>query len=213
MEAYSDADWGGDKASRRSVSAWVRSHCLKVWTKKKQVVALSSAESDLYAAVKTASEGLGVQSVAKDLQTTSPLNLHLDASATLRLVNRRGLGKAKHVDMQSLWLQEASKSNRFATKKNGTNVNFVDFMTKPLTKQKIEQPMSIMGYEFLGDDVLTMRDSGNSYNLATFECQCKKSGVTKMDDMTVRVGMSRTWSSDVCHRTKPTQVLLRREVF
>ena len=57
MEAYSDADWGGDKATRRSVSAGVimrGAHCLKVWTKKQQVVALSSAESELYAAVKTA---------------------------------------------------------------------------------------------------------------------------------------------------------------
>ena len=32
-----------------------------------QFVALSSTESELYAAVKTASEGLGIQSVAKDL--------------------------------------------------------------------------------------------------------------------------------------------------
>ena len=34
-------------------------HCLKVWTKKQRVVALSSAESELYAAVKTARKGLG----------------------------------------------------------------------------------------------------------------------------------------------------------
>ena len=93
-------------------------HCLKVWTKKQQVVALSWAESEQYAAVKTAAEGLGIQSVARDLGITCRLDLHLNASATLRLVNRRGLGKAKHVDMQSLWIQEASKSDRFATKKN-----------------------------------------------------------------------------------------------
>ena len=36
-----------------------REHCLKVWTKKQQVVSLSSAERELYAAVKTASEGSG----------------------------------------------------------------------------------------------------------------------------------------------------------
>ena len=56
-EAYSDADWRGDKATRRSVSGGVimrGGHCLKVWTKKQQVVVLSSAESELYAAVKTA---------------------------------------------------------------------------------------------------------------------------------------------------------------
>ena len=74
LEANWDADWGGDRATRRSVSAGVITrgdHCLKVWTKKQQVVALSSAKSELYAAVKTASEGLGIQSVAKDLQSES----------------------------------------------------------------------------------------------------------------------------------------------
>ena len=33
------------------------------------------------------------------------------------LVNRRGLGKAEHVDMQNLWIQEAFKSKRFVMKK------------------------------------------------------------------------------------------------
>ena len=58
-------------------------HCLNVWTKKQQVVSLSSAESDLYAAVKTASEEPGIQSVAKDLGTPCGLNQHLDASAKM----------------------------------------------------------------------------------------------------------------------------------
>ena len=102
----SDADWGGDKATRRSVSAWVImrvGHCLlNVWTEKHQVVSLSPAESELHAAFNTASEGLGIQSVANDLGKTCGLNLRLDASATMCLVNRRGLGKAKHVDMQSV---------------------------------------------------------------------------------------------------------------
>ena len=53
-------------------------HCQKVWTKKQQVVSLSSAESELYAAVKAASEGLGIQSVAKDLGIECRLTLHLD---------------------------------------------------------------------------------------------------------------------------------------
>ena len=45
---------------KASVSAGVimrGGHCLKVWTKKQQVVSLSTAESELHAAVKTASEG------------------------------------------------------------------------------------------------------------------------------------------------------------
>ena len=88
-------------------------HCLKVWTTKQQLVSLSTAESELYAEVKAAAEGLGVQSVARDLGRVCGLTLHVDASATMGLGIRRGLGRAKHVDMQSLWIQEASMSGRF----------------------------------------------------------------------------------------------------
>ena len=124
-------------------------HCLKVWTKKQQVVSLSSAESELYAAIKTASEGLGIQSVARDLGKSCRLNLHLDASAAMCLVHRRGLGKAKHVDMQNLWIQEAFKSGRFVTEKVGTSENPADLMTKPIPKARIEQLMSLLGFEFM----------------------------------------------------------------
>ena len=90
-----NADWGGDRDTRRSVSAGVitrRDHCLKVWTKKQQVVALPSAESEPYAAVKTASEERsGSKAITKDLGISCRLSLHLDASAMMCLVNRRGL--------------------------------------------------------------------------------------------------------------------------
>ena len=135
LEAYSDADWGRDPPTRRSVSAGVimrGGHCSNWWV---------SDESELYAAVKAESKGPGIQSVAK--------YLGLDASESMGLVNRRGLGKAKHVDMQNLWIQEASKSGRFATKKVGTNVNPADLMTKPLLRPKIKQLMKIIGYDFV----------------------------------------------------------------
>ena len=63
LEVYLDADSPGEKATRRSVSAGLiirGGHCLKVWIKKQQVVSLSTAESELYAAVKTASESKGL---------------------------------------------------------------------------------------------------------------------------------------------------------
>ena len=61
-------------------------HCLKVWTKKQQVGSLTTAESEMQ----------GIQSVAKDLVIACRLIPHLDASATMCLVNRGVLGKAKH---------------------------------------------------------------------------------------------------------------------
>ena len=64
--------------------------------------------------VKTASEGFGGPERGK-----GPGHIVCGAEPTLGrlgndagLVNRRGLGKAKHVDMQNLWIQEASKVSR-----------------------------------------------------------------------------------------------------
>ena len=92
LEAYSYADWGG-KNTLLSVSGRMimrGGHCLKVWTKKQQVVSLSTAESELYAAVKTASEGLGIHSVAKDLVKSSGLS-----NDVLGQPQRTGQGEAR----------------------------------------------------------------------------------------------------------------------
>ena len=86
----------------------------------------------------------------KDLRIVQWMNLHLNATATMCLVHRRGLAKEKPVDTQNLWIQYASKSKRFVTKKVGTNVNPADLMTKPLLGPTIVQNMKIMGYQFVG---------------------------------------------------------------
>ena len=57
------------------------------------------------------------------------------------LVNRKGQSEARR-RAESV----ASKSG-FITKKVGTNVNPADLMTKPLARPKIEQLMSLMGFE------------------------------------------------------------------
>ena len=72
--------------------------------------------------------------MVKDLGIVCGLNLHLDATATMCLVNSRGLGKAKHVDMQNLWIQEDSKSRRFVTKKVVANENATDDETTTRTE-------------------------------------------------------------------------------
>ena len=82
------------------------------------------------------------------------MNLHLDPSATMCFVSRRGLGKAKHVDIRrTCGHRRLPKQGDSSPKKVGTNVNPADLMTKPLAKPKIEQLMGIMGDEFLGIDV------------------------------------------------------------
>ena len=70
LSIYTDADWAGDKRDRKSTSGgciMIGSHLLKGWAKTQTLIALSGGESELYATLKAASEGLGIQSIASDL--------------------------------------------------------------------------------------------------------------------------------------------------
>ena len=122
-------------------------HSLKVRTKKQQLVSLSAGESELYAAAKTGSEGLGIQSVAKDLGIACGLNLHLDATATMCLVNRI---RQNTSICRTCGYKKPPSQKRFVTKKAGTNVNPADLMSKPQLGPKIVHRMIIMGFEFVG---------------------------------------------------------------
>jgi hypothetical protein len=108
MRVYTDSDWAGDKATRRSMSGgcvFHGDHVVKTWAKSQHVVALSSAEAELYAGTRGATECIGVQSMMKDLGEERAVRMSMDSSAALALNLREGLGKAKHIDIQELWMQ------------------------------------------------------------------------------------------------------------
>jgi hypothetical protein len=121
-------------------------HCIKVWCKLQSVVALSSAEAELYAGLRSACEGLGVQSLAADIGMKAELRLHLDSTAALSLVHKAGLGKAKHIEMQHLWLQGAVAAGRLKAVKVHTDINPADLMTKPLHEERVLALMRLMAY-------------------------------------------------------------------
>ena len=61
-----------------------------------------------------------------------------------RLVNRLGLGQAKHVDMPNLWIQDVPKSGKFVTKNVRGQVNPADLMAKLPPRPQIEQLVKVM---------------------------------------------------------------------
>jgi len=86
MTVYSDANWAGDKQTRKSTSGgsvMLNGHWLKSWSKSQSTIALSSAESELYACVKASAEGLGMMSMLKDFGVEVQGDILSDASAAL----------------------------------------------------------------------------------------------------------------------------------
>ena len=146
-----DSDWAGDKQTRKSTTGgcmWHGRHLLKVWAKTQHAISLSSAEAELYAAVHGTAEALGMQSLMKDLGMTASVNVGMDASAALGLINRQGLGKARHIETQWLWIQQATREGRVLMNKIPGKENPADLFTKPLNQEMIDGFMKSLGFYY-----------------------------------------------------------------
>ena len=152
VEIYSDSDWAGDKSTRRSVSGGALmhgQHLIRTWSKQQTVVAVSSAEAELYAASRAGSEGLGLQTWMGDLGWRVDVQLHMDSASALSLIKREGLGKAKHIEIQYLWLQEAIRRRRLVGVKVAGEANPSDLMTKHLCSERMRFLQNLLGHWYI----------------------------------------------------------------
>ena len=84
----------------------IGSHCVKAWSETQAVIAKSSAESELYSVVKGATEALGLITLNTDLGSSKKARLNLDATAAKGILERQGISKVRHIDVNVLWLQQ-----------------------------------------------------------------------------------------------------------
>ena len=110
---------------------------MKSWSTMQAVVAMSSAEAELYALVKTAGEALGVKALLEDLGWETHVKIFLDSSAAKSIASRTGLGRVRHVDVKYLWVQEAVKTGKIMVAKIFGTDNPADALTKPLMMREI----------------------------------------------------------------------------
>ena len=127
---------------------WHGTHIFKVWAKTQHVISLSSAEAELYAAVHGTAEALGMQSIMKDLNINATVNVGMDASAALGLIKPQGLGKARLIETQWLWIQQATREARVLMNKIPGKENPADLFTKPLSREMIDGFMHILGFYY-----------------------------------------------------------------
>ena len=148
IDVFSDSDWAGDKISRRSTSGGVASisgGAIKHWSSTQGTIAMSSGEAEYYALVKSAAEGLGLQSLAKDLGYEMKVRIWVDSSSALAIVSRLGLGRVRHMEVKYLWAQEAHKNHRFCVRKVNGPKNPADVLTKPQSAVDMSEKMKTVG--------------------------------------------------------------------
>ena len=151
LKVFTDADWAGCRETRRSTTggcATLGKHTLKGWSKTQTLIALSSGESELYAALKASSEALGLAALLKDLGYIVKGEVWGDASAALGIIHRRGLGKMRHIDIGLLWIQQAAAEQRLKYAKVLGKDNPADLYTKFLDATTNESHVRRLDYYF-----------------------------------------------------------------
>ena len=81
-------------------------HCIKSWAKTQALVAKYSDESELYGVIRGSTEALGLATLIGDLGKVVTIRVHVDANAAKGMVERQGLQKVRHLEVDHLWLQE-----------------------------------------------------------------------------------------------------------
>ena len=134
LDVFTDSDWAGCRKSRKSTSRgaiMLGRHCLKTWSKTQALIAKLSADAELHGVVRGATEVLGMSTLIEDLVGSElQIRLHLGATAAKGIIERRGLSKVRHVDVNVLWLQETCARKTIPMNKVPGEENCADLMTK-----------------------------------------------------------------------------------
>ena len=111
------------------------------------MVALSSAEAELYAMVAASAETLAIIAYARDLGIDMQGEIHADSSAALGIAQRAGIGKVRHLRTQGLWVQEARATGRLKYFKVLGTKNPSDVLTKFVPAELMGKHMETLGVE------------------------------------------------------------------
>ena len=137
IQVYTDADWAGNIDGRKSVSGILV--CLDgnliAWRSKTQkCVALSSCESELYAAVEGVKEALWLYNFLDEIhvQVQLPIKLYMDAQSAESVLSRKLFRDGtKHVDTKQYFVRDLVQEGKIVIVDIDTTNQVADILTKP----------------------------------------------------------------------------------
>ena len=85
----------------------------------------------------------------RDFGLAVPVRVWKDSSAALGISTRSGLGKLRHLETHTLWVQEKVRTGAIQVRKVRGDVNPADLFTKHLpSRDKIAQLVKLFGCEY-----------------------------------------------------------------
>jgi len=154
LTAYCDSDLGMSKDHGRSISGsaiFLGKGCF-LWSSKKQsVVALSTPEAELYAAVQTGRDIIWMRQFLAELgfPQKAPTVLHMDANSTIDIMENEAKVSActRHIEIRHFWIREKSRAALFIPQHIQSADNVADVMTKGLRPHDHNRMIEMLGME------------------------------------------------------------------
>ncbi len=154
VDVYTDTDWAGCPRTRKSTSGgcvMLGRHAIKHWSSTQSSISLSSGEAEFAGVIRGAGQGLGYQALLRDFGVTAPVRVWTDSSAAIGICSRQGLGKLRHLDTHTLWIQQAVRTGRIDLRKILGEENPADLLTKhSLSRQRMEKLVDLHGCRYMG---------------------------------------------------------------
>ena len=140
VEAYTDANWAGSPSDRKSTTRYctILGGNLITWrSKKKTVVAKSSAEAEYRAMAHTSCELMWIKHLLEELRfvVKLPMTMHCDNQAAIYIVSNPVFHeRTKHIEVDCHITREKVEDGVIATPYVFTRVQIADMFTKTLCK-------------------------------------------------------------------------------
>ena len=120
-------------------------HVIKHWSSTQAGVALSSGEAELAATVRGGTESLGMLAVMADFGFVAGIAMESDATASIGMVRRLGLGRVRHLAVGDLWIQQRVRRGDLSVSKLPGVANPSDILTKGVDQSSLEKHLRAMG--------------------------------------------------------------------
>ena len=144
----SDSDWAGNSATRKSASCGalqIGGCTVACFARGQNAISHSSCEAEFYAAVMTTAEACHVQQIVAWSGLVLRVMLLLDSSAARRALHRQGVGRMRHMEVKSLWIQSLVAEGRLLLNKISSQDNISDIGTKPLPGARFVKLRTLLG--------------------------------------------------------------------
>lgn len=150
-QSHCDADWAGDKDTRRSTTGYVFSLAggALLWKSRLQpTVAPSSTEAEYRAITEAGQELVWLRNMLEKLgyDDKNPTVLLSDNLGAIHLTNKSVFhGRTKHVEIHYHWIRELVKAGKLVIQHCPSELMVADLLSKPLGKAQFVKLRKLLG--------------------------------------------------------------------